>query len=234
MSLTPVNVEAVSQIQDYTAGENLVYQRGVFGNTLGMDWRQALIARSKGWQASVGTFSTPIVGGGNGTVIDADQPELVVDVPSGTTMIPLRCEVSLLLPLIASDNDEVDIVIAVDGDAVSGATGTNGTVEAPRNLRTNKAGGCPCTVVSAVTTNLSAAPTLDLELSHYQLHGDVQGTAANAYFGNGQHLYEPRFSPFILGPATFIVYFGGTVATSGFISLDFLAIDSAELTNLTK
>lgn len=223
------------------AGKNLANADGVeeairslFGSLLSADWRQALVARGFGWHVDVGTFSTPIVGGGNGTVLDADQPEFVIDVPLGTTLIPLRFDIACQTPLIAADSDESEICILCDFSAVSGATSTQGTVETPRSMRTNKTGGCPCSVVSAVTTNTTAVPTATAlyELIHRQRVGDVQGTAANALWGELSALYEPRNPPFLVGPASVWGYWGGTVATTGFANLDFLAIDSALVKDL--
>lgn len=202
--------------------------RGLLGGLLSVDWRQALIARGFGWHVDVGTFSTPIVGGGNGTVLDADQPEFVIDVPTGTTLIPVRFAVSCQMPLIGADSEESEINILVDRAAVSGATATQGTVESPFNMRTNKTTACPCPVVSAVTTNTTAVPTATAlyELVHEVKVADLQGIATSAHWGHLAVVYEPRVSPFIVGPASVWGYWGGTVATSGFADLDFIAISS--------
>ncbi len=40
-------------------------------------------------------------------------------------------------------------------------------------------------------------------------------------------MYEPRRPQFITGPAGVYVYFGGTVATSGFANVDFLMIPTS-------
>lgn len=213
-----------------TSNEDL---RSVLGAMAGTDLRQALVARGYGWMAAVGSFSTPIVGGGNGDVLDADQPELVVDVPTGYAMLPLRLQVACQIPLGATDSDESEIAVIVDRTAVSNAVAANGTVEVPVNMRSDILGSaCPLRVVSAVTTNITAGFTASVDLAHavkiFETKTDVGTTWTDL-----ELLYQPDVSPIIVGPATFLVYWGGTVATTGFASFDFLAVPSALFTGLS-
>lgn len=191
-----------------------------------------LAVRGYCWNVTVGSFSTPITGGGAGTVLDADQPELVIDVPNGFAACIFEAHIQLQPPLIASDSDECDCVIGLDRTAVSGATASNGTVETPINYRTDITAGCPLSVVSAVTTNLSAGPTVSAELQREQLFGDVQGTAANAIYHHARLDYMPRVPLWAIGPATFFAYWGGTVATTGFAQVSVCAIPASKITNL--
>ena len=209
---------------------------GIDGAMAHQDWIDALIARGYGWHVSVGSFSTPIVGGGAGTFLVADEPELVIDIPAGKTLVPLRFEITLETPLIAADDNEVESLIAVDQGAISGANAGNGTVELQWNMRTGAAGlaaGGGVNVVSAVTTNLTGTPALDLELSHKSQVADVQGAVANALWGDFMHVYEPKWPLLISGLATLVVYFGGTIATSGYISADYLVFDTSKIDDFT-
>lgn len=225
-------MDASLKARDYSASAVDADLRALFGGLLNADWKQALVARGFGWHIDVGTFSTPITGGGNGTILDQDQPELVVEAPAGWTMIPLRIHVACQTPLIAADSDESEIAISVDRTQAIGATATNGTVETPINMRTDRVGGCPLAVTSACTTN-TTNPTLSMDLGHHVKVGDVQGTAANALWGDLAFLYEPKHPLFIVGPATLVVYWGGTVATTGFCSADILAVPSSPVTVLS-
>ncbi len=213
-------------------GKNLSTAAGVMedvkvllNSMMTTDWRQALIARGYGWHFDVGAFSTPIVGGGNGTVFDQDQPEFVIDVPTGITLIPVRFHVATQTPLLATDADETEILLAADRLAITSSSATNGTVETPTNMRSNIAGGCPCTVVSAVTTN-TTNPTLGIELGHAVKTADSQ-TAAGVMWTDLALVYEPANPPFFVGPAAVLGYWGGTVATTGFANIDFIAIPSS-------
>lgn len=178
------------------------------------DWRQASVNAGFGYMANVGAFSTPILGGGAGTVLDIDEPELTISIPSGTTLFPLRIHVSAQVPLIAADSDETEILIAVDQDKAQDATGT-ATAETVYPMNTLVAKTSACTVRSAYTATCTD-PVLDLELAHAVAVGDVQGIATNANWGMLDLLYEPVTSPPINGPAMIVVYWGGTVGTSGF------------------
>jgi hypothetical protein len=141
---------------------------------------------------------------------------------------------SLLRRLVfgAADSDESEIVVVVDRTQLADTTAASGTVETPLNMRSDKVGGCPCPVLSAVTVNLVPDPVKSMELAHAVAVGDVQGTAATALWGQLSLNYEPLRPPFIVGPAGFYLYWGGTVATSGFAAVEFLAVPSSLLTGL--
>lgn len=217
---------------NYAASPAEEQVRAILGSALTADWRQALIARGFGWHVDVGAFSTPVTGGGAGTVFDQDQPEFGLSVASNYTLIPLRFHVACQTPLIALDSDESEILIAVDRVAAWAGDGTV-TSETPINMRTNtstNASGLTC--FSAATGNITN-PTLGMELAHAVRVGDVQGTAANALWGELSLVYEPQNPPFVVGPACVYGYWGGTVATTGFANLDFIVIASSLITGLS-
>lgn len=204
------------------------------------DWLDAMVARGFGWHFEVGAFTTPIVGGGNGTTLDPDEPEVAINIPAGWCIRPVRIDVQCQTPLIAADSDESEILIGVDtlfgfADAASGIT-----IERPVNMRTDLKSGCPIRCYSAVTTAINrddgiggtADPSLLMELARAVKTGDVQGTPATALWGDLSLLYQPRVPPFIVGPAALYVFWGGTVATSGFAQVEFVAFPSVLVTNL--
>jgi len=204
--------------------------KSLLGALLHADFLQALIARGFGWHVDVGAFSTPITGGGNGTVLDLDQPEFGISIPSGYTCIPIRLAVDCQVPLLAADSEESEILIAVDRAAKWAADGTV-TTETPTNMRTDITAACPLTAFSAATADITD-PVLGIELAHNVKLGDFQGTPANAMWTELLTRYEPQRPPFIVGPAAIYGYWGGTVAVTGFANLDFIAIPSALLTGL--
>lgn len=203
----------------------------LLGAALAADWRQALVARGYGWHVDVGAFSTPITGGGNGTVFDQDQPEFAISVPSGYTLIPLRMHIAAKPPLLAADSEETEILLAADIAAAFALGSGAGTAETPTNMRSNVGTACPATVYSALTGDITN-PTLGVELGHAVKNGDVQGTAANAMWNDLVLLYEPAVCPLFIGPACIYGYWGGTVATTGFANLDFIVIASSLVANL--
>lgn len=206
-------------------GEDL---RTIMGGLLQADWRAALVARGFGWNVTVGSVSTPIVGGGAGTVLDPEQPEMAIKVQSGYALIPLRIAVEVELGLQTTDSHVTECLIGVDRTQVPTA-GTS-TTEVPINLRTDITTACPLTVWSAFTGD-GITPTLD-ELDRVQALTDVQGTPATLNVYQFKTVYEPAHPPMIVGPAGLFVYFGGDIAASGYIQASFLAIPSNLLTGL--
>ncbi len=223
-------------VQRFDGGSTPGPVRGGVDNALvTQDWIDAMNARGFGWMLSVGTATTPIAGGGAGTVFDPDQPILALDVPFGKTMIIIRTEIALETPLLAADDDEVESTIFVDVGALSGAGETSGTALQWVNARMDSgpsAAGPGVTGGSANTTNLTAAPTQDINLSHKSIVGDVQ-TAASAFWGDYLHLYEPKYSPYIVGPSTYVVDWAGTVATSGYMHQQVVVIPTNKISDLT-
>lgn len=215
---------------DNTGPRELDASRG--GEQYVYDWRQRRVAEGRGYVVNVGAFSTPIQGGGAGTILDLDQPELVINVESGKILVPLRFAIQLQQPLAATDSDEVEMLIAVDLGARWAGDGTF-TVETPINMRTDSTRPYSGSVASAFTAdNLSTTGSdmvLDLELARSVNVADLNGAPANAFNTKHELVYEPTVSPMIVGPATVIAYWGGTVATSGFAQFAFLELDSTEV-----
>jgi len=192
------------------------------------DWRLEAIRDGKGFHVTIGTLTTGILGGGAGTIIDLDQPEFALAIPSLTTVIPLRIHVQCEPPLIAADSDIEEIIIAYDKD-VAVASGT-GTVETAFNMWNGHAKTSACTATSAFTVNITVEPTEDLELARAQLLGDVQGTAGNALYHKLDLLYEPVSPPFLVGPSSLLIYWGGVVAMNGFAQIEWLEFATTDVT----
>lgn len=206
--------------------------RGVLGCGGSVSLAQTLVARGFGYHVSIGAFSTPIVGGGDGTILDQDQPEGVLSVGAGYCLMPLRIHVQAQIPLGAADSDESEICIAVDRLAAWDGTGTV-TVEEVFNMRTDLGGGKhngPLVAVSGCTVNMTN-PTLGLELAHavkvFETKTDVGTTWTDL-----ECLYEPANPPLIMGPAAIYIYFGGTVATTGFAQADVCCFPAGLLKSL--
>jgi len=181
---------------------------------------QAAISEGKGFIVNVGAFSTPITGGGDGTVLDIDQPELAIGVPTGKTIFVFSAKVQCHVPLLATDADEAEILLAVDKDTTLATDGT-ATTETPVNLKMQSAEVSACTVKSAYTADVTD-PTLDIELDRAVITGDVQGTPANALWTPLKLDYEPRVLAELVGPCAVYLYWGGTVAVTGFAQVSWV------------
>lgn len=208
------------------------YVRLLLNGVVAADWRQALVARGYGYHVDVGSFSTPITGGGNGTVIDLDQPEFGISVASGYTLIPIRFDINTRPGLQTTDSHESEILLAVDRAAAWAGDGTV-TSETAVNMRSNATGNpSGVTIFSAATADITD-PVLGYELAHRSSMTDVQGTAATVNTYSLDLLYEPLTPPFLVGPCAVYGYWGGDIATTGFACLDFIVIPSSLVTGLS-
>ncbi len=190
-------------------------------------WIQALIFEGLGYTSFEGAFSTPAVGGGVAAIIDIDRPNVTVGVPDGTTILPFRIHGQALTPLLATDADESEILFGVH-------VGTKITVVSasevkPRNLLTGLQQGSVCDFEITHATNITTAPTVDIELDRAIVVGELAGTPANALWGKLDLLYEPLYVTPIKGPGTLLVYRGGTVATTGFTQVYWIEFPSSFL-----
>jgi hypothetical protein len=144
-------------------------------------------------------------------------------------MIPLRIHVQVQVGLQTTDSHETEIVIGMDRTQVQVA-GTS-TAETPTNLRTDLGtAGCPFTSYSAYTADGNASPII-LELARKQALTDVQ-SAVGVNVMQMDLLYEPVNPPFLIGPGNISVWFGGDIATPGFIQATVLAFPASLLTTL--
>lgn len=222
----------LNRVRSFDAATNEMDVRGILSAALMADWREAFVARGFGWHADEGAFSTPAAGGGAAAVIDQDRPNLLISCPTGYTMVITRAFCAAQTPLLATDADESEILMAVDIAAAAAGIGAATTAVTPVNMRTNIASGCPATVYKTLSANITN-PTLGLELARNVVTGDMNGTPANALWGNLTCLYEPLNPLFLVGPCCFYLYHGGTVATTGFSNVDFLMFQSTLVTGLS-
>lgn len=188
-------------------------------------WRQRLIMDSRGYHVTVGAFSTGITGGGAGTILDLDQPEVGIAVPSGTAILPIRIHIQHTLGLAAADNDEFESLIAVDRVTALAFDGTWATAETIFNMRTDNTRSSNCTAKSECTAD-TTDPVLGIELARRVHHVDLMGTATTVFKASGELLYEPQYPPIIIGPGSLILYWGGTVAVEGFAQIEWVEIPS--------
>src|SRR3990167_8151333 len=78
-------------------------------------------------------------------------------------------------------------------------------------------------VRSAASGNITA-PTLEVELVHRALTGDVNGTPGFAAFWTELAAEYGPGPDFIVGPAGIYGFFGGAAAVTGFISFAYLEL----------
>lgn len=225
-----MSVDLQQKVLDYDSTER--YLRGLLGAALHADWRQAMIARGMGYHVDVGAFSTPITGGGNGTVVDLDRPEFGISVASGYCIVPIRVDINVLPGLQTTDSHETEIVLAVDRAAAWVGDGTV-TTETALNMRSNATGNpTGVSIFSAATADITD-PVLGYELAHRALFTDLQGIATSLELHQLTCLYEPLNPPILIGPCAMYGYWGGSIACTGFAQIDFLSFSSSLITGLS-
>ncbi len=183
-----------------------------------LDW---LIGLGYGRRMTMGAFSTGLVGGGAGTILDLDQPEACIAVPSGYCIRPIRIDVQVQTGLIAADNDENEILLAVDSLGYWTGDGTF-TTENPSNMKTSVTVGSVCRCGTAFTADMTTTPTgaaaadpvLDMELARVVQTVDIS-TAVAVNMKELRLVYEPLYPEYLVGPCSLLLYFGGTVANIG-------------------
>lgn len=222
MAIQKAKAQQTSSVARVSEGADTYVRTLRDGALLAANWKLACIMEGRGFTTIVGALSTPVAGGDASFIVDIDKPSFLVSVPTGISIIPIYTRVAVGLPVGAADDDEIDILIAVDQDKAWDATGT-ATAATIYNMNTlnSRASGCTGRKTFTATTT---DPVLDLELAHYtkvfELYSTA-GTAGNAWTDAGL-VYEPVAPPILNGPCMYIVYWGGTVATQAFMTAQWL------------
>ena len=170
-----------------------------------------------------GDFSTGKVGGGDATALDLNQPEFVIGIPAGVCIRPISVYVQVQAGVTTGDANETEALIAVDSLGYWNGNGTH-TIVVPSNLRTDLDKGSMCTVAQAETGDLTttpgyaiiaaAEPVLDMELDRVVSTANF-GDATGIWDRIVELKWQPKHPPYLVGPCSLIVYFGGTIATVG-------------------
>ena len=185
------------------------------------DWKMDAIAGGRGFHVTVGAFSTPITGGGNGTVIETTEPEFVVSVPLLTTLIPIRVSIQCQVPLVAADSNESEILLTWGLGVAWDTTGTS-TEETIYNMKYGHSATSLCSCESAFTADITLEPENEIELARAVQVANLYLTTDSTMWGTLDLLYEPLSPPLIVGPAMLAGFWGGTVATTGFAQIEWL------------
>lgn len=181
------------------------------GQLFTADWKLRLLMAGKLWRFSNGTLSGDdavgyITGGGAGTVVDLDEPEIAISVPAGYFLIPIEV---LVAGVVDFDADlEVSAILVTLDRTQEPAGVTSATTPTMYNLL-DGGGAFPGTAygeVTVVTTN----PTNEelLAAKTYNAHLTTDGMAVTDM---NLH-YEPQVPSIVAGPCTLCVYWGASAA----------------------
>jgi hypothetical protein len=177
-----------------------------------MPWAQAMALEGRVFNVSAGSFTTPISGK---TAPDADQPELAIDVPTGTTILPVYIEVYLETTVGTAG----EIIAQTSTNAVGAGTSTALTPVCTRR----GANATACLVYSAYTGN-GTAPTGTCE---FWRAGHPIAMAAGV-----PAVYEwtiDKGGQVIVGPGGLQMYLAAGTSITGFLKVQWIELPSDAL-----
>ncbi len=214
------NIKArASQVTPVTTGEG---DQGFpsmtkLGALFTADWKLQLIAAGLAWSAKMGGLTAsadaiPIRGGGVGTVPDSAQPEFIIGVDEGYSLIPMEAHVSMYTHPV-TDKGIDSIVLFADRTTAPQASIASGTDVTPVNILD---GGTafPGRCWQAVSGDLTVAPIMD-ELLDYTAIQEVAATGST-YAAGLKMDYMPQAPSILRGPCQVVLCFGSTCASGGF------------------
>lgn len=213
-----------------SAGESVKARMTLADQMMVAGWREELLLAGLCYGVTVGGISAGadvslITGGGAGTTIDSDQPELVVGIPTGYYLIPLRAQGSFRVDLDA-DAEVGDALLFADTTQCVAATGVTGTAETPVPLL----GGGPDSIArcwSAVTADIT-----DPVLSHllaYETVREAEITAVSHVTVRLSLDYQPASPPIFKGPCQVVMCWGGTAAVAGLFTFEWAEIPAGRI-----
>ncbi len=219
MTIAKIKGQQTTAIQGASEGAD-VFLRGLRdGSLITADWRQAAVFGGFGYHFNVGAFSTGIVGGGAGTVIDVDTPDMVLSIPNGTCIMPMRIVVNVQMGAPA-DAQEQEILIALDADTEWDGTAGH-TASTIYNMNTLSQRGSACTAAGAFTTTITTAPAVTIEIARMVCEYSVATAGEEPQIL--ELVYEPKTMMVIPGPAMLLGYHGGDAANiGGYFDVQFL------------
>lgn len=179
-----------------------------------LDWLSALAMEGRVFQASVGSATTPAT---FKTGYTTAQPEIAIDVPSGTTIIPVRIQVHLE-DSAGTDNE----IVAVTSSTAVGA-GTS-TAVTPKSTRTDQPIATGCSVYSLYSGNGTAPTVVNEFWRHGYAFADTTLGPLKVYE------YDVRVAPvqMIVGAGSLAVYVGATTtAPAGYIKVVWAEVPTA-------
>ena len=185
------------------------------------DWKAFLSSAGKLYRISVGTVAgdagvTRVTGGGAGTTVDLDEPEIVIGCAAGYFLIPVEVHVSGVLDQDA--NAELgEILVTMDRTQVpAGVTGTAGTMYNMLDGGEAYPGGPVYHTVTVVTTNPTNEDIIAIETvssSEFVSNGAATNLT-NGVVTKLQLDWAASFPQYVAGPCSLLVYWGGTAAVT--------------------
>lgn len=199
------------------------------GQLLTADWKTELVLAGLAFNVSVGGISAGadvalITGGGAGTVIDSDKPEMAIGTPAGYYHIPLGFFCAVQQDMDA-DTEECNILLFADlAKSIPLPVLASSTIETPQNLLDGSRASVSW-AQSAVTTDI-VDPVASLILG-YATSQAAQISAAGTIVATNRLDYDPSFPTLLKGPCSVVACFGGTSAATGICAYNWAEVPIA-------
>ena len=185
----------------------------VNGFQIVVDFYTQMALMGRAFQVRAGTISAPVVGD---VVITDTAAEMCADAASGTTIIPVYCNINFNLAAAT--------LFETAGKSVA-TVSSSGTAFVPLPLRSN---GDAAT--STARVQAAGAVTVTAELATTTLRHFAWGHPIAAGAWPTIYDWEPRTPPVLVGPRCFYVQIGAdTTGPSYFAHFDYIEIPTATL-----
>lgn len=179
------------------------------------DWKTELVLAGCCYGISLGDLANAggdvalLTGGGAGTVIDSNQPEMAIGLPAGYFGIPLFFQLSCKVDIDADAEIGNVALFADTTQQIPVPIAASSTIMTPNPLL---GGGPPSiaraqTIVTADITN----PVCSQSLGYWTTRGS-EVTAAGESMVTLTATFNPDFPQIFKGPCSFIGCWGGTAA----------------------
>jgi hypothetical protein len=200
---------------------------GVDGSLVTLPHHQALVLEGRVFTFCVGTLSTGITGGGNGTVPDLDRPEFFVSVPTGTVIKPLRMAIQGTAADATADHDKLEAMICIDRTQ---AWAGDGTVVTPTvyNFRTDNPRASACSCRSTASADITD-PVDSIDLARSEVKIELPANGETPIILDLEWSAETSPAPYIVGPAMLVGRCGGTAAVKVFAQIVYAEWSKSEL-----
>ena len=196
------------------------------GAPFSADWVLARCLEGRVFVANAGTVTTPVEFGAG--VIDEDEYDLHISVPSGTTIGILSVEV-------VAEVVGTNAILEVMAKTGSGSTCGAGTAITPRNLRSDSPFTSNCTITAAATVT-SGVQITGPEFMRYCLAKAVTVATAGAPGGTLPRRFtwnhkDAGYIPIVVGGTGHAAgVFCGAQAGQGFITVVYVEVPSTRIT----
>ncbi len=217
--------QAVAQQQDAALSQDGL-RRALRSTRAGQlytaDWKTELVQAGYAFNVTVGGVSAGanvllITGGGNGTTINSDVPEMAIGTPAGYFHVPLGFTCSIQQDFGNADADEANIILFADLEKrIPAPVIASSTLETPLNLLD----GGPDSVsraMSACHTADIADPVCTVLLAYSTIQAAQVG-ADSTVVGKLKCNFDPSFPSLFKGPCSVVACWGGTTAATGLAS----------------